>query len=96
MAYDEDGLTLPWFADGVAWHGMVDFDDRVLAWLGSVSDGADAIKRTADGKVVPFIVLWLWNQPDAVGDPGGGWEYKTAAAARKRFVAEVAKAAEEE
>ena len=94
MGTEDDGPVTPWFVDGVAWHGMFDADDRVLAWLGSVPDGANTITRDADGEPAPFVVVWLWNvDGDSKGSPGGGWEYQSAAAARKRFVAEVAKAA---
>ena len=87
----EEGPLTPWFVDGVAWLGMADFDDRVLAWLQSVPDGANSITRDADGESVPFIVTWLWNSPDAKGSLPG-WEFKTIGAARKRFISEVAKA----
>ena len=95
---DEDGPLLPLTigaddSTGIQCRGLFDAGDgRVLIWFGSDPDGGDVITRNADGQVVPFIVVWQWDEVDAKGSPGGGWEYQTAKAARTRFVREIAQA----
>lgn len=78
---------------GIQVNGLFDAGDgRVLIWMASDPDGA-YISRDSDDEPVPFIVFWNWDQPDPDGrSPGGGWEYRTAQQARRRFVRELAQA----
>lgn len=60
--------------------------------LVSAPGGGDPVTRIGGDVVIPHLVLWTWVDAAGEGSAGPGWEYKTEAAARRRFATEVAKA----